>query len=229
MSTKIVPVEVLIADDHPVFRKGLKQAIEEQPGSWHVQEAVDGEEVIACCKTQRLDALILDVNMPKLDGLATMRRLRQENLPMRAMLLTMQDDDELINAGMELGVLAFVLKDDDIADCLRALHLVLEDKHYLSPSLFNRFVQTRQRIEVLKPVKPDPAQFTAAERRILELIADDLTSKEIASRLHCSVHTVNAHRQNLSTKLGLSGTHSLLKFAYDYRQQMTPPGAASGI
>lgn len=228
MSTKSVPVEVLIADDHPVFRKGLKQAIEEQPGSWHVQEAVDGEEVIEHCKTHRLDALILDVNMPKLDGLATMRRLRQENLPMRAMLLTMQDDDELINAGMELGVLAFVLKDDDIADCLRALHLVLEDKHYLSPSLFNRFVQARQRIEVLKPVKPDPGQLTAAERRILGLIAEDLTSKEIASRLHCSVHTVNAHRQNLSTKLGLSGTHSLLKFAYDVRQQGTPPGAAAG-
>jgi len=211
-------VEVLIADDHPVFRKGLRRAIEEQPGSWRVREAADGEEAVKLCRAHRVDALILDVSMPRLDGLGTMRRLREENLPVRAMLLTMHDDEELITAGMELGVLAYVLKDDDIADCLRALHLLLEGKHYLSPSLFNRFMQTRQDVNALKPAKPDLSQLTVTERKILGLIADDLTSKEIAARLRCSVHTVNAHRQNLSTKLGLSGTHSLLKFAYDYRQ-----------
>jgi len=214
-------VEVLIADDHPVFRKGLRRAIEEQPGTWRVHEVGDGEEVVAFCKSQRVDALVLDVNMPKLDGLATLRRLRQEDLAVRAMLLTMLDDDELITEGMELGVLAYVLKDDDISDCLRALHLVLEDKHYLSPSLFERFMQNRQGMDVLKPAKPNLTQLTATERRVLNLIAEDLTSKEIASRLNCSVHTVNTHRQNLSTKLGLSGTHSLLKFAYDNRQSTT--------
>ena len=226
-TNKTATVEVLIADDHPVFRKGLRKAIEEQPGSWRVHEAADGEEVVRFCKTHRVDALVLDVNMPRLDGLGTMRRLRKENLPVRAMFLTMLDDEELITAGMELGVLAYVLKDDDIADCLRALHVLLEDKHYLSPSLFDRFMQSRQGMEALNPVKqgveaPEPvkpglSQLTVTERKVLGLIAEDLTSKEIAARLNCSVHTINSHRQNLSTKLGLSGTHSLLKFAYECR------------
>ena len=225
MPTEGAPVEVIIADDHPVFRKGLRQAIEDQQErKWNIREAEDGERVIELCRAQLPDVLILDHSMPRLDGLATLRRLRQEDLPVRAMLLTMHDEDELITEGMELGVLAYVLKDDHIADCLRALDLVLEDKHYLSPSLFNRFMQNRQGMEALKPAKPDLSQLTVTERKILDLIAEDLTSKEIAARLRCSVHTVNAHRQNLSTKLGLSGTHSLLKFAYDHRQHSLPTG-----
>ncbi len=217
--------DVVIADDHPLFRKGLRQAIEEQPGEWRVREAADGGEAIELCKAGPVDALILDVSMPGLGGIPTLQRLQQKRLSVRVMLLTMHEEEELIAKGMQLGVLAFVLKDDAVSDFLRALRLLLEGRHYLSPSLFDHFMQNRQGMKALKPAIHDLSHLTTTERKILGLIANDLTTKEIAEQLRSSVHTINTHRQNLSTKLGLNGTHSLLKFAFDCRQSLLDDGS----
>lgn len=214
---------ILIADDHPIFRLGLRQAIEDLPGTWNVHEAEDGEKAIQICQSQELDLAILDVKMPKTDGLSAAQRLRQEHPTLKVMLFTMYDDQDLLDEALKAGVLGYVLKDDPITEVLRAIHLVLEGKHYLSSVLFDRYVARKQGPrDPDKTPQPNLDTLTVTERKLLRLIADDLTSKEIADQLGCSVHTINAHRQNMSTKLGLHGTHSLLKFAYAHRHDAYP-------
>lgn len=215
-----VRIRIVIADDHPVFRRGLRQAIEDQPGQWLVKEAEDGVQAVELCTSHAVDVAILDINMPKLDGLAALRLLRQRKLSVKVILLTIYDDKALLDEGMALGAQAYLLKDDAIADVLHALRLVLDGEQYLSPSLLTRHICGKQAAQAFTVPKPNSDLLTVTEKKILRLIADDLTSKQIAERLQCSIHTVNAHRQNLSTKLRLSGSHSLLKFAYDHREQL---------
>ncbi|HOY60151.1 MAG TPA: response regulator transcription factor [Verrucomicrobiota bacterium] len=213
-------VRVLIADDHPIVRSGLREAIQGQPGKWLVFEAPDGEQAVECCHANPIDVAIFDISMPKLDGLAAVRMARRQKPALKVILLTMYDDPALLDEGLALGVQGYVLKDEPIAVVIEALRAVLKGERYISPALQNR---DKKRDTASKPVSDSSPQFgslTVTERKVLRLIGEDLTSKEIADRLQCSVHTINAHRQNLSIKLQLSGSHSLLKFAFDNRDRL---------
>lgn len=128
-------MDLLIADDQSVFRAVLRRAIEERPGAWRVREADDGERVLELCKIAEPDVVFLDVRMPKLGGLATLRLLRHRHPAVRVILVSMYDDQELIREAMRLGALAYVVKDDAIPGCVRALDLAMDGKHYLSPRL----------------------------------------------------------------------------------------------
>jgi len=213
-------VRVLIADDHPIVRSGLREAIQGQRGKWLVFEAPDGEQAVEYCRTNPIDVAIFDISMPKLDGLAAVRMARRQKPALKVILLTMYDDPALLDEGLALGVQGYVLKDEPIAVVIEALRAVLKGERYISPALQNR---DKKRDTASKPVSDSSPQFgslTVTERKVLRLIGEDLTSKEIADRLKCSVHTINAHRQNLSIKLQLSGSHSLLKFAFDNRDRL---------
>jgi len=213
-------VRVLIADDHPIVRSGLREAIQGQRGKWLVFEAPDGEQAVEYCRTNPIDVAIFDISMPKLDGLAAVRMARRQKPALKVILLTMYDDPALLDEGLALGVQGYVLKDEPIAVVIEALRAVLKGERYISPALQNR---DKKRDTASKPVSDSSPQFgslTVTERKVLRLIGEDLTSKEIADKLQCSVHTINAHRQNLSIKLQLSGSHSLLKFAFDNRDRL---------
>ncbi len=213
-------VRVLIADDHPIIRSGLREAIQGQRGKWLVFEAPDGEQAVECCQTNPIDVAIFDISMPKLDGLAAVRMARRQKPALKVILLTMYDDPALLEEGLTLGAQGYVLKDEPIAVVLEALRAVLKGERYLSPALQNRDKNRDSASKPLSDSNPDLDSLTVTERKILRLIGEDLTSKEIADRLQCSVHTINAHRQNLSIKLRLSGSHSLLKFAFDNRDRL---------
>ncbi len=217
MISRCQSIDLLIADDHPLSRKGLRQAIEERPGRWRIREASNGEEVLALCGTDEPDAVLLDISMPKLDGLAVIGQLRRSHPSVRIVVISMHDEEEVVDEALHRGALAYVLKDDAIEDCLHALDQVLADKRYVSSSLCNRLLQWPRKAQAAAPVSADFNNLTPTELKVFRLIASDLTSKEIADKLNCSIHTINAHRQNLSKKLGLSGTHSLLKFAFEWR------------
>jgi DNA-binding NarL/FixJ family response regulator len=185
-----------------------------------VFEAPDGEQAVEYCRTNPIDVAIFDISMPKLDGLAAVRMARRQKPALKVILLTMYDDPALLDEGLALGVQGYVLKDEPIAVVIEALRAVLKGERYISPALQNR---DKKRDTASKPVSDSSPQFgslTVTERKVLRLIGEDLTSKEIADRLQCSVHTINAHRQNLSIKLQLSGSHSLLKFAFDNRDRL---------
>jgi DNA-binding NarL/FixJ family response regulator len=132
----------------------------------------------------------------------------------------MHKEESLLNRALDLGVMGFVLKDNAVENIISALEAVARGEHYLSPSISGFLVQRRSRTESLLAKKPGLEDLTKAERRILKLVADKKTSREIAKELFISPRTVEAHRANICSKLGLQGSHSLLQFALEHRRAL---------
>jgi DNA-binding NarL/FixJ family response regulator len=214
------PIQVLIVDDHPLFRSGLKQAIVADARFSLVGEAGNGNTALNLILEKKPAVAVLDINLPKLTGLEIARKLQGKKISTRLIILTMHKEEELINRALDSGVNGFVLKDNAEEDILDAIETVAAGGHYVSPSVSGFLIKRRNRAESLAAQKPGLDQLTRAERRILKLIADKKTSKEIAVELFISPRTVEAHRANISLKLELHGTHSLLQFALENRSAL---------
>jgi DNA-binding NarL/FixJ family response regulator len=213
-------VRVLIADDHPIFRRGLRQIIETAPRLSVIAEVSDGEQALRALQRTEVDIAVLDVTMPVKDGFAVARAAREQRLAVPLVLLTMHKDERYLNAALELGVRGYVIKDSvatEITDCILA---VIAGQEYVSPALTSLLIQRGRRAGALAEQKPALAQLTATERRVLKLIAEGQTSREIASALHIGVRTVEHHRNNMALKLELRGSHALLKFAIQHRSDL---------
>ena len=214
------PLTILMADDHPIFRGGLRQIITAEADLKLVQEAGDGEEALRMARELKPAVAILDLDMPKLGGLEVAAGIFRERLPVRVIVLTLHREEQLFNAALDLGILGYVLKDSAEDDILECIHAVAAGQHYLSPSISSFLLNRNARAAALHRAKPGLAELTPAERRILRLIAQSKTSKEIADELGLSTRTVDNHRFNIGTKLGLHGTHSLIKFAFDHKSEL---------
>jgi DNA-binding NarL/FixJ family response regulator len=211
---------VVIADDHPIFRKGLCEVIEGDPSLRLIGQASQGEEAVRLARQLRPDVLILDINMPKLSGLSVARTLLESEPAISVVLLTMHEDEDLFAQAMNLGVKAYVLKESAVEDLITAVHTVVAGRGFISPTLAGLLVKRREESNQLRREKPGLELLTPTERRILRLISEDRTTKEIAEDLGISPRTVESHRQNISHKLHLSGSHSLLRFAFDHKSRL---------
>ena len=204
---------VVIADDHPIFRNGLRQLLAVHAFINVVDEMADGEGALRSIEASKPHVAILDVDMPKKNGLEVMKELRDKNIDVPIIFLTMYNDREMFNKAMDLGVRGYVLKESAAREIVEAVQLVAGGKYYVSPAMSAHLIERHARAAKLQKAVPGLELLTSAERRILSLIADGKTSKEIAVTLNVSVRTVDNHRLNISTKLDLHGTHQLLKFA----------------
>jgi DNA-binding NarL/FixJ family response regulator len=206
---------VLVVDDHPIFRHGLCDIIQKDSRFKIVGEASDGAEALeqlACLKPR---IAILDIDMPRLNGLKTIRAIHELPFSVKVIVLTMYKEEEIFNAAMDLGAKAYILKENAATDVIAALEKVDRDESFVSTSMLEAGKRRNDRVRDLLLSKPQIESLTPAERRILKLIGEDLTSKEIADRLDLSYRTVENHRYHISQKLKLHGTHSLLRFAFD--------------
>ena len=213
-------ITIFMADDHPIFRKGLRQIIEAENGLTVVGEADDGESAYQGVRQLRPDVIILDVNMPGMDGFEVARKIRDANLPVAIVFLTMYKDPEMFNAALDLGARGYVLKNSaltDVVDCVRA---VSSGQHYISPVLSSFLLNRRDRAATFVKGKPSIRELTPTELRILRLIAESKTSKEIAAELFVSYRTVENHRANICQKLDLHGSNALVKFAFDHKSEI---------
>jgi DNA-binding NarL/FixJ family response regulator len=214
------PLRILVADDHPLFRQGLRQAIEAEPGFLVAAEAGDGPAALNFIRHLKPDLCILDINMPGLDGLAVVRQMRAQSLRAEVIILTMYKEEEMVNAAMDLDLKGYVLKESAVSDILNAIRTVMTGHRYVSPSLAEFLLARRAGAEALRQRRPGLDLLTPAERRILKLIAEDRTSKEIAADLSLSPRTVENHRTNICAKLDVHGVHGLVKFAYDNKSRL---------
>jgi DNA-binding NarL/FixJ family response regulator len=206
---------LLLVDDHPLLRHGLRDVIGKNPRFQTVGEASDGAEALKKITALRPRTVILDIDMPRLNGLEVIKAIRELTFPVTVVILTMYAEEDMFNAAMDLGAKAYVLKENAANDVLAALEKVERGETFVSASLLEAGKRRSDRVQELLLSKPQIESLTPAERRILKFIAEDLTSKEIADRLNLSVRTVDNHRQHICNKLNLHGAHSLLKFAFD--------------
>ncbi len=213
-------MKLLIVDDHPVYRRGLREIIEEHRQFEIVGEAADGAIGLRLAAELQPDIIVLDVDMPHLNGLQMARELRRLQSSAQIVFLTMYSDEDLFNAALDIGVRGYVLKENAGEEVVAALLGVADGKTFFSPALANIGIRREDRVKSLLLSKPSLDSLTAAEKRVLKLIAEDHTSKEIADLLKISTQTVENHRHNICRKLNIYGSHSLLKFAFDHKSYL---------
>jgi DNA-binding NarL/FixJ family response regulator len=208
-------ITIVIADDHPLFRKGLRLSIEEDPSLRIVGEASDGAAALRLIEERMPDVAVLDIDMPEMRGLKVARMVQEKKLFVAVIILTIYKEEDMFNEAMNAGVRGYVMKETAVIDLLEAIKAVAMGQYYFSPAIAGYLVGRSQRAKHLLAEKPTLADLTPAERRILKLIAFNQTSKEIADELSISYRTVETHRTNIATKLNIHGSHSLLRFALE--------------
>lgn len=211
---------ILIADDHALLRKGLRQVIEADGACQVVGEAADGKQALDLLLAETPDMVILDVHMPEVSGFAVAEEVRRRKLDVAIIFLTMHHDKGFFNKALDLGARGYVLKDGALEEIVQAIKAVWRGQSFISPPLSGYLLQRLERVGLLARQAPALNDLTPTERRILKLIAEYKTSKEIAEILHIHYRTVDNHRTNIAAKLGLHGSHAVLKFAVEHKEEV---------
>lgn len=213
---------IVIADDHPLFRKGLTEVLRAEAHFDVVAETGDGEAALAAITRFRPRLAILDVDMPKLDGLAVAEAIRERAPDTLPILLTMHAEGDLLRRALELGVRGYILKDNAVGDIVACANLVAEGRTYVSPTASHLLMARAAPVSRSAPV-PGLDALTRAEREVLRRIARSLTTKEIAAELGLSPKTIENHRSHICAKLKLTGTNALVRFALEHRTELSGP------
>jgi DNA-binding NarL/FixJ family response regulator len=202
---------ILVADDHPIVRSGLKTVLDAQPDLQVVAEAEDGAEAVKKALATDLDLAILDVAMPKLTGIQAAAELHRRRPDLKLLMLSMYDGEQFLFESLKAGASGYVLKSDADHDIVDACRQTMRGASFLYPSAIATLVR-----DYVERGHPDGAPFdvlTPRELQVLKLIAEAHTSKEIAAELVISIKTVERHRQNILQKLGMSDRVELTRYA----------------
>jgi len=213
-------ITIIIADDHPIVRKGLREVIEEESKFIVLAEVNNGREAVEGIEKFSPTITILDVDMPVMNGFEAARAIRAKKLATEIIFLTMHRDEDLFNEAIDLGAKGFVLKDSALTDIVGCIEAVAAKNHFTSHALTSFLINRSRRSLQLSEKQPSINDLTQTERRVLKLIAENLTSKEIGAELFISPRTVEKHRENICQKLNLQGSHSLLKFAVFHKSEL---------
>ncbi|MGI8566465.1 MAG: response regulator [Pyrinomonadaceae bacterium] len=213
-------LRIVIADDHPLLREGLKKVIERDAQLQVIGEAENGEVAVARIIELRPDVAVLDLDMPVKDGFAVARAVREARLDVKLILLTMHNSEAIFRAAFDEGVSGYVLKDGAITEIVGAIRAVAAGRNFISPELSTYAINRANRAAELVEQKPTINDLTPAEKRILKLIAEEKTSREIAAELFISPRTVEHHRAHICEKLDLRGFNALVKFAIAHKSEL---------
>jgi DNA-binding NarL/FixJ family response regulator len=213
-------IRIAIADDHPLLRKGLRQVLEADANIMVVVEAGDGEVLLSQIEASRPQIAIVDVDMPKQDGFAVAKEITRRKLPVDVVFLTIHNEEAIFHAAMDLGIKGYILKDSALVEIPEAIRTVAAGQFYVSRPLVVYLLNRRNRSQALRESEPGLKGLTTSERRILHMIAENKSSKEIGAELCIHYRTVENHRVNICQKLGLRGTNSLLRFALQHKSEL---------
>lgn len=204
-------ITVLIADDHPIFQRGLQQIIESDADLKIVAAVGNGEDALINLRSLKPKVAVLDVDMPKRDGLAVLKSIKEENLPTEVILLTMYKEERFFNSALDAGVKGYVIKDSAVSEITNAIRVVAKGENFISPTLSTLLMKRLNQAE--KSNKSPLDLLTSSERKVLKLVADSRSNKQIADELFISIRTVENHRSNICAKLNLEGKNALLTYA----------------
>ena len=210
MSATKHKIKVLLVDDHPVVRKGLQSCLEQQPRLKLVGEASDGEEALVKTRELAPDVVLMDISMPKMNGLAVTELMRKELPKVKVLVLSMHSNREYIFRIIQAGAHGYVSKEAKPEELLRAIESVYEGDTFFSPEIaraaLNHLVSSGGK-------RPPFEQLTSREREVLVLIAEGKSNKEIAHNLGIGVRTIETHRERIMRRLDIHSVAGLTKFA----------------
>lgn len=207
-------IRVLIADDHPIFRRGLRAVIESDSSFKVVAEADNGKAALKQIEELEPDIAVLDINMPAMDGLGVAREIQTRHLPTHPIFLSMYTDEAIFNAAIDAGVRCFLVKDSAANDIITCINAIRRGQDFFS-SVLTQFLLNRRPAQ-----KSFLENLTAGECRVLRLIAEGKTSPEIAGELFVSTRTIEHHRAHIYAKLKLTGKNGLLTFALTHKAEI---------
>jgi DNA-binding NarL/FixJ family response regulator len=218
------PIRVLIAEDHALLADALRLLLGTQTDMQCVGVAKDGEQALNLARTLQADVLLLDLGLPKLDGLAVMEALQGAESPLKSRLkvlvVTARLDPQSIRAALSLGATGYLPKDENSDELLLAIRRVAEGRRYISADIAQLFVP---KFPVAEPIAEPAGKLTASETTVLQLVGEGLTSREISLRLDISEATARKHRENIRRKLGIRNSAEMA--AYAIRNLNVPPSS----
>jgi two-component system response regulator NreC len=206
-----MPIRVLIVDDHPVVREGLKAALLARPEIDVIGEAQNGLEAVAVCRSLRPQVVVMDLTMPEMDGITATRQIRAETDEVRVLGLTIHETEEYLLEFLRAGGSGYVLKRAGIQDLALAIQAVARGEGFLYPSAATAVI-----VDYLQKHGADDADnglLTAKEWEVLRLVAEGYSNQQIADTIHRSIKTVQTHRASLMRKLGLHDRTEIVRFA----------------
>jgi DNA-binding NarL/FixJ family response regulator len=205
-------VTILLADDHPIVRQGLRHLLEDEQDVIIVGEASDGLQAVQLTEKLKPNVLILDMMMPDLNGLEVLRQVKERSPGTTSIVLSMQSADVYVVEALRAGALGYVLKETGPSELLGAVQQVVRGQRYLSPRISERLIDVL--LETTGKLPADPYQsLTNREREVLQMAAKGLTTAEIAKRLFISPRTAELHRGRMMNKLGLHNQTDLIRYA----------------
>jgi two-component system, NarL family, response regulator DegU len=210
-------IRILIADDYPLNLAGLRQIIQKDSSLEIVAEAEEGQTALALAQQMKPDIAILDIEMPKLSGLAVARALQEKEPATKTIILTVSREEKNFDAALDAGAKGYVLKDCRTTDLIDCIKEVAKGNHYLSPAVSDYLVRRKRPTNEFVEKR---SELTRTERRILKLIAEGHSSHEIAGILCVAYSTIETHRHNICTKLDIHTHNGLLKFALLHKSEL---------
>jgi len=205
-------IKVAIADDHKIFRDGIKMALSGKEYLKIIWEAEDGKDLIHKMKIKLPDVLLMDIRMPEMDGINAISLLRKEYEEVRIIVLTMYDDQEMISKMMEMGANAYLTKTTDPEEIYNAILTCMNDDFYFNDLLNKAVLMKLQQKKTTRQFYPNPVKFNEKEISILRLIAQDKTTEEISREVFLSPRTIETIRQNMKTKVGAKTIAGLVMY-----------------
>ncbi len=203
-------IRIVLADDHPIFRRGLRSLLDAEPGVKVVAEVGEGIGAVEAVRTQKPDVVIIDVAMPGMNGLESTRRILDERSEVNVLCVSMHSDKRFVESAFRNGARGYLLKECALEDLVAAVRAVVAGQIFVSPGLANKALGGYNAQESEGSAL---SALTPREREVLQLLAEGHSTSDIAKRLHVSGKTVSSHREHLMQKLGTHSLAGLTKFA----------------
>ena len=209
----MIPIRILLADDHTVIRRGLRALLERQNGFVVVAEAADGREAVDAAAALVPDVAVIDIGMPNLNGIEAAARITEKRPETAVVILSMHADESYVLRALKSGARGYLLKDSPEEDLINAIRAVHQGKAFFSPEISKMLAEDYMRQMRQRGVEDSYELLTPREREILQMLGEGNSNKDVATKLNLSLHTVETHRGNILEKLNLHSTAEMILYA----------------